>query len=78
MYDRHINYDSLENTYSFKIDDRNVVLEPLHIFAFEDPKKSDLMLTMRQVKEIMQKGKILLFVVEHESKQLDGKIPEKF
>jgi len=53
-----------------------VVLEPLHISVFEGPKKSNLMLTMRQVKEAMQDGNILLFLVGCESKQLDGKVPE--
>jgi len=76
MYDRHVNYDGLENTYSFKMHDRKVVLEPLHISVFEGPKKSNLMLTMRQVKEAMQDGNILLFLVGRESKQLDGKVPE--
>ncbi|KAL9365035.1 hypothetical protein Peur_042908 [Populus x canadensis] len=34
------------------------------------------MLTMRQVKEAMQDGDIVLFLVGRESKQLDGKVPE--
>jgi len=76
MYDRRVNYDGLENTYSFKMHDRKVVLEPLHISAFEGPKKSNLMLTIRQVKEAMQDGDIVLFLEGRESKQLDGKVPE--
>jgi hypothetical protein len=76
MYDRRVNYDGLENTYSFKMHNRKVVLEPLHISTFKGPKKSNLMLIMRQVKEAMQDGNILLFLVGRESKQLDGKDPK--
>ena len=53
-----------------------MVLEPLHISAFEEPQKTNSMLTMRQVEEVMQDGSILLFLVGRESKQLNCKVPE--
>ncbi|KAL5803600.1 hypothetical protein ACOSQ4_031905 [Xanthoceras sorbifolium] len=41
MFDRRVNYDGLENTYSFKFQNQKLVLEPLPITEFDTPKKRD-------------------------------------
>ncbi|KAK0592515.1 hypothetical protein LWI29_020549 [Acer saccharum] len=72
---RCVNYDGLENTYSFKFQNRKIVLEPLPIAEFGSSKESNSMLTLRQVDEAVQAGTTLLFLVGRTVKELDGKVP---
>ncbi|KAL5737070.1 hypothetical protein ACOSQ2_031858 [Xanthoceras sorbifolium] len=47
MFDRRVNYDRLENTYSFKFQNQKLVLEPLTITEFDTPKKRDKQFEVR-------------------------------
>jgi hypothetical protein len=47
LYNKKVKYDGYRNTYSFLLNGRKIVLQPLRIQEFEQPKEENRVLTMR-------------------------------
>ncbi|XP_042984718.1 uncharacterized protein LOC122313623 [Carya illinoinensis] len=83
LYDRKVLYDGYANSYSFKFNGKKFVLDSLQIFEFDTQpkqKKKEVVsvLTIRQFTQALKGKQLVLLLVNRETKQEDGIIPNEF